>query len=432
MRKRTALALLASASSVGLAGCGLTPSAATVPTRHSTAQQRTAGPSAADHGTGMMAVEWFHLPLRTTLGTPTLIATISPETRGLVLQVASYRRTQTVGQPANHTLWWKIGSQSVSPWAASVRTMPGSPSAFQLVSASPTTATPQLLKGNVPAAIHWPAQIPVYQSGQNPGVNPFQLDNRVIGQSGAWIWVALKGPAHAGGGLPAGVWGFRHWDRLVALNTATGQYRIFALPRTNSETLAYPLWSQPPAFAAASHRVYIGAGSWMGIFPANPWTAGAAADQGGPASTLTAARVQRALNVLNQAAWQSVDADAEFWNCYVMKDPSPNACPAGGGFPSQGALSYSPTYFNHGDVGFPILWASQLPMPGADAQSRAAAMKRLKQGLGASLMMAWIANPRAGAIRQKYAAGPPYALPGYYRKNGLYWAKTSPTTGPTG
>lgn len=208
----------------------------------------------------------------------------------------------------------------------------------------------------------------------------------------------------------------------MALNISTGQHRLFSLPWPHSEALTYPLWNESPAFTATRHHVYIGVGDFIGEFPANPLTADRPIVHGAPSASRTASRIRQALNVVNQASWQSVNADAMFWNCYVMNVSNPKACPHGNSLPSSTALSQSPAFFNHDSVGFPLVWASLLPMTAPQAAQRKMAMIRLHQALKASLMMDWITHPSATAIRRQFPSGPPSPLPGYYRKQGLYWA----------
>ncbi len=424
--KRLTLILWGIGISVGLSGCGAVNASVPVTTHHDHAKSTTTQQSTPSDSTTAQAtsVQWLRLPLRTEFGEPTMIGGIAVHKSGLVFQVESYTLNQNAVRAADHAVSWNASSQGFgTPVATSGISSNPSP-VFQLLPGTTSASSPQLMDGSSPATVAWPSQIPTYQSGQNPASTPFQFDNRVIGQSGQWIWVALKGPARASWPFSSGVWGFRHWDRLVALNVATGQYRMFSLPHSYSETLTYPLWSQPPAFAATTDHVYIGIGSWIGTFPANPLIADKILYQGSPPPSLATARIQRALTLINQNSWQSVDADAAFWNCYVMKDPSRQACSAGNAVPISSALSMSPTYFNHGDVGFSLIWANLLPMPNEDTQKRTVAMQRLNLALKASLFYDWIGNPSSQAIRHQYPDGPPYPLPGYYRKNGMYWAKT--------
>ncbi len=425
--KKQGFAVTGLALGAVLTGCGLSGAASPTPTPHSSVAptSSSASTTARVPSSQTISIQWTRLPLRTMLGSSTLIEKISPNGggSGLDLQVGTYRGAN-FAKPTLHQVSWQIGSRSVKSIATGTASTSSPASVYRLVTTNYTKVTPQLMDGNTAASVKWPSAIPVYLSGANPFGQPFQVDNKVIGQSGSWIWVALKGPSHPTNNLLPLVWGFRHWERLVALNVTTGQYRIFGLPWPHSENLAYPLWDQAPAFAANHDRVYIGIGDWIGEFPTNPVMAGNPHYQGEPSSTLTTSRVHRALNVLNQASWNAVNADAQFWNCYVMKDKSAGACPSGNGFPTSNALSQSPTYFNHGDVGPSILWANELPMPSQDVALRTAAMVRLQQGLHASLFMEWVGNPSAKAIRQKYSSGPPQPLPGYYRKNHLYWAKS--------
>lgn len=417
------------AFTVALAGCGLSPVAASSSSHHGhrTAKASSPAPHASSSSSSQgVSILWTRLPLRSQEASPTLISGISvKQGSGLILNLASYSTTHVM-HPVTHLVSWQVGRDTVSSVPTSTTFTPGPGSAYRLVTTTyGPQLTPKLMDGNSLASVAWPKSIPVYESGANPFGDPFRINNRVIGQSGSWIWVALKGPAQPTETLPSGVWGFRHWDRLVALNVRTGQHRLFGLPASQSQMLSYPLWDHPPAFLATSHHVYVAVGASIGEFPANPLTAGPIKDQGEPSTALTANRVQRALAVLNHASWSAVNADAQFWNCYVMKDPSQTACPAGNGVPNTTALSLNPVFFNHGSVGFSILWASQLAMPASDASVRAQALTRLQQGLQASLEMAWIGNPSAKALRQKYSSGPPHSLPGYYRKNRLYWAKSS-------
>jgi uncharacterized membrane protein len=219
---------------------------------------------------------------------------------------------------------------------------------FQLQPPNSNAGYTELMDGKSPAKVIWPRQIPTYVSGENPADSQFQLDNQVIGESGSWIWVALKGPKAAIGGIGSGVWEYRHWNRQVALNVTTGQYRIFSLSRSASETLYYPLWAIPPKFASSGHRVDIGTGDWVGVLPADPVLAASMHYHGALPAALAKSRKMRDLAVVTPNSWQSVDADAGFWNCYVMKDSNTHACPAGNAFPDTNALSQAPTSFNHG------------------------------------------------------------------------------------
>lgn len=419
-RNKTAL-ILGSVGLISVAGCGFSAS----PSVHHTTKKShsaTTAPTTQSsvHGTN---IQWFRLPLHSRFSSPTLIRRIIPSSNGVILDLASYSNAQSIVQPVAHTAWWSPGKSLSTSNIPKPTSLPPS-SAYHLINTQSAQITPLLKNSVTGQTIKWPSAIAVYQSGQNPAANPFTIDNQVIGQSGDWIWVTLKGPSKPAHDLLAGVWGYRYWNRLVAFNLHTRKYRIFALPHVESEALTYPLWSHAPAFTLEAHHVYVGIGDWVGVFPTNPLSVQGTPITYGMQSHRSTGRTSRALKILNDASWNAVNADAQFWNCYVMKDPSSQACPSGHGIPSSTALSLSPTYFNHGSVGFPILWASQLPMPVKDRGIRKHSITRLQQALRASLEMAWVGNPSAKALRAKYPSGPPHHLPGYYRKNGLYWAKS--------
>ncbi|MDA8205662.1 MAG: hypothetical protein M0Z36_06305 [Thermaerobacter sp.] len=411
------------------ASAGVSPSPTTASSPGHPAQPTGSGTSSQTapfllHDSLATTATWQWLSLRTKAGSPSLIAAISPSGHQLTIWVATYIGMYDA-HPKISRIAWNLTSHALGQThAALAAPSPASSPAYQLISESPDKAKPVLMHGTSRAPIAWPAAVPTYMSGINPATTPFRLDNRVIGQSGQWLWVALKGPANDPVALRS-VWGFRHWNRLVALNVRSGQYRLFALPRAQSEVLTGPLWYAPPTFAANQNWVYIGIGSWLGRFPANPLSVNAVKVYGGPPAHLTQERRKRALSILTNASWKSVDADAAFWNCYVMNDPNTKACAPGVRYPNSPALSQQFTYFNHGSIPVTLQWATQLPLSAAENRVRTADIARLKASLKASLLMRWVASPSPAALRKDYPHGPPYPLPGYYRKDGLYWANGS-------
>jgi len=59
----------------------------------------------------------------------------------------------------------------------------------------------------------------------------------------------LKGPKNPPTEAIPLTWGYRRWDRLVAPNSATGQYQVYPIPAEAPEALYGPDWENPPVFA---------------------------------------------------------------------------------------------------------------------------------------------------------------------------------------
>lgn len=299
-----------------------------------------------------------------------------------------------------------------------------SATAYQLV--HPAGGPPQVTGGSTTAPLAWPAAITTYTSGENPAGNQFAVDNAVIGQTGHWLWAALKGPQSPPTEAIPLTWGYRRWDRLVALNNATGQYQVYPIPPEASEALYGPVWENPPVFAAlASGAGLVAVGHWVATVPADPSGVGSLPMLGASAVP-PAADETAAVSLITQQAWASINADAAFWNCYVMADSSKAACPNGASVFGGSALSMQPTYYNHGSVSFSLLWAMTLPMSTtSEEQARAKAEDLLAKGLAGSYLMAWIGSPSASALRAHFSGQPPHPLPGYTRRQGYYWAATA-------
>lgn len=428
--KSSVLLLTGLGMSVLLAGCGaarVSPQAVSV---HHHVPKRSARKTAASHlkaSAGLAAdeVTWYRLPLRQRMGYPARVAAMTAQNHRVLLKVVSYIDPANPQVRATRWVAWQAGSLAVGTLLSeNSRPASSSASAYQLLPAAQEGGPARLMDGPAPALTAWPKAVATYTSLANPAGNQFQMDNEVIGQAGPWIYVALKGPKAPAVSLAGEIWGYRYWNRLVALNVKTGQYRLLALPRSYSETLDYPLWENPPSFAASAHHIYVGVGEWVGVFPENPLSIERTVRHGAPTAALDQARVDAAQRLVNTESWQSVDADAAFWNCYVMKDTSVNACPGGTGYPASLALSQQPTFFNHGDVGFALAWALNLPMDASQASARRAAVTRFDAALSGSLFMNWIAINSAAGIRREFPGGPPKPLPGYYRKDRLYWAQS--------
>ena len=286
---------------------------------------------------------------------------------------------------------------------------------------------PVITNGKTRARVPWPAAIPTYTSGENPAASLFGLDNNVVGQAGRWLWVALKGPKSPPASPLTGIWGYRRWDRLVALNAETGQAVVYPIPADWSAAVYGALWAHPPTFAPlAGGGGLVALGHWVAAVPANPAGTAALPVRTGVASlSPTAAEQDQAVTLVTQQAWASINADAAFWNCYVMANPSAAACPHGAAVFGGSALSMQTTYYNHGAVGFGLLWAMTLPLATASQTARTTAETLLANGLAGSYLTSWIAWPSAAAVRAHFHGQPPYSLPGYTRRQGYYWATAS-------
>lgn len=176
----------------------------------------------------------------------------------------------------------------------------------------------------------------------------------------------------------------------------------------------------------SAHHVYIGLGTELGVFPSNPLGVASVIHDGMVSLSRVHHRIEMARSLLSDDSWASVNADAAFWNCYVMDDSSPSACPAGVlNFSDPRPLSQSLTYFNHGSLDPNIIWALDLPMSPLEQKMRIASVHRFDSSLSASLLGPSVVYNSAEAFRERYPDGPPQPLPGYYRKDHLHWAKLS-------
>lgn len=405
-----------------LAGCGAVAAsgahgARTAPGAR-TAHHGARTPSA--HGTRAAAVGWRHLDLPSAMDIRAVHAG-SGSSVTLVLATAP-DAANPQGVWASVAYNWRTGALGSLTTASPARPATAS---YQLVSQA--GGPPMITGGPGAAPLAWPRSIPTYTSGENPAGNQFGVDNAIIGQTGQWLWAALKGPKNPPATTIPLVWGYRHWDRLVALNMATGQHEVYSIPRDLSSALYGPLWVNAPVFGALpSGEGLVALGHWVAVVPANPSGVASLPTLAGPPPAAAAAAARTAVALITHTAWTSIDADAAFWNCYVMADPSPAACPHGASAVDENALSMQTTFYNHGDVGFSLLWAMTVPVSSAsEQQARTAAEKLLEQGLAGSYLGASIGSPSAAALRALYHGQPPHPLPGYTRRQGYYWASTA-------
>ncbi|KUO94616.1 hypothetical protein [Ferroacidibacillus organovorans] len=381
---------------------------------------------------------WRYAPLTPQFGADASIAGLA-NVRGQLQVTVSHHAVSGNGSliTTYRTALWKEKSDSFSVPVATKDAPKGYHGLFQLV--FPTTfpmhfnvQSVKIEQGTTSAShpvVAWPKAIPLYGSGQNPqSAAPGSLDNQIIGQSGAWLWVALKGPQ-----LPPLypkqyplIVGFRHWNRLVALNVQTGAYRLFAIPQTYS--LYQSSWGVAvPAFANLGAQVAISVGSWIGIFPADPGTGSSASVASpilvaAPKASL-ARRGSEALMDLKLLDWQEINSLAAYWNSIMGKQVP--------GMPfyrnGQAPVSWNtdPVVFNHAALPSALTWAMEYPFVRGSVQDQE--RTRLESSIIALLTSrlngyAWSAAGYSYASERKaFANHAPLSLPGYVVKQGVYW-----------
>lgn len=267
----------------------------------------------------------------------------------------------------------------------------------------------------------WPSKIPLYQSELNPPSKPGAAwDNAILGQDGEWVYAALKGPA---GSSPPLTWHFRYWNRLVALNVVTDAYHIYPIPRMSSTNLIRT-WSEPPCFTAAGNKIYIGVGNWIAILPSTPPPSSAAITVRHPIPhSILLHRAASMLSDLTRLQTKAATGLASYWNCHVMQERLASMCP----HPSHFALPWvmQPIIFNHGDQPDAIDWAVDMPLASASGQAkeRSSLLTSLMAMEHSPINTAWIVYDTPKSMRTHFHRTLPTALPGYYRKDGLYWPK---------
>ncbi len=401
-----------------LAGCGTAATTSASRTIYPAKPRSASGRSA--RATTAARVGWRHLSLPYAMDIRGIRAG-SGSNVTLVLE-ASPDASNPEGVWATVSYNWRTGVLGTETTGAP----PTRPvvTSYQLVQAS--NGLPIITGGSSTAPVAWPASIPTYTSGENPATNQFGVDNAVVGETGQWLWAALKGPKNPPTPAIPLTWGYRHWDRLVALNRSTGQYQVYPIPPDLSSALYRPLWFNAPVFSTlASGDGLVGVGHWVAVVPADP-SGVISLPTLGTLPVTTAADESAAVTLLSHTAWTSIDADAAFWNCYVMADPNKSACPNGASVLGGSALSMQPAYYNHGSMGFSLLWAMTLPMSSAsEEQARTTAETLMAKGLAGSYLMAWIGSPSASALRAHFHGEPPHPLPGYSRRQGYYWATSA-------
>lgn len=278
----------------------------------------------------------------------------------------------------------------------------------------------------------WPKSIPLYGSAANPQTDaPGSLDNRIIGQTGSWIWVALKGPQYPPLYPKEGpmLFAFRQWNRLVALNTQTGQVVQYTIPPVYSlyqseaatDGIAYP------AFATDGKHVYVAVGSWIGVFPGNPDVRGSSRIIKGPSQAYVNDQASQAMADLRRREAQAANHLAAYWDSVIgVHVPGLPRYTDG-----QMAATWTtdPVIFNHGAFPSDIVWAEEFPLPngGRNAVARSsletAMMAMLTSKLNADAL--GMVPQTYAQVRASFHHQPPMDLPGYQIQNGAYIPRNS-------
>ncbi|MHB1628640.1 MAG: hypothetical protein ACYCVB_09785 [Bacilli bacterium] len=289
------------------------------------------------------------------------------------------------------------------------------------------TQSVKIEQGGKPIAT-WPKVIPLYGSASNPqtAAAPGHLDNRILGQTGNWLWVALKGP-HTPPRYPLSkfwLFGFRYWNRLVALNVKTAQYRLYAIPRSTSYAYDSLGWNAHPVFTSTKGMVYVGIGSWVGTFPANPEKFAQVPILSRPSAQLVQARARLMIASLTELEWQEINSLAAYWD-HLKGARVPGMAQYLNGYVPWNAQS---VIFNHGDLPSQLVWAFDFPLAHDSSlfHERNTIETETLTLLNSSLNgYQWTPVITTHAQVLKYFHNrPPYPLPGYTIRDGAYWPVT--------
>ncbi len=416
--KRTVWGLLAAfsmSSLVILAGQAVSQGQDTPSVNSATSPARRAPEGSASFG-------WKWVDLSAVLGPQSQINGFTGA-QGALQVVAGLAPTSNM---IRHTLYKQVKYDFTANQLASTVTSTRTPipyaGPYSLAMVQPTFSFApqhmQILK-NGKSAVAWPKGVIAYGSEINPAVGSSAgttWDNAIIGQSGQWLWIALKGPQYpAMRQAPQLVWRFRYWNRVMAINVTTGQYRLYAIPRM---TARESTWSTPPAFFVSPHAVYIGVSHWVGRFPLNPVVLSSAPILARTPAAVLRERSDWMLAVAQAAARQGAASVASFWNDAVMNKSVPGV-PGQPGSPASSWL-FDGAYFNHWMYPNDLVWAMNFPLaPDTVAyRQRAALFADIFGLLKNPLRGMWISSTNA-QMRAHFHNHPP-ALQGYLVRNGLY------------
>ncbi|SFU96690.1 hypothetical protein [Alicyclobacillus macrosporangiidus] len=352
---------------------------------------------------------WRYIDLTPVFGGDAQIVGLQP--RESVLTVTASYDTSSAGdivyQSAPLDLrTWKFSSQGVPAEQPAKYTGPWTLRFGPVNRHKPVQIT--LVHDGKPA-FSLPSSIPGYASLINPaGEDPGSYDNRILGQTGPWLWLAMKGPENPP--IPELLWGYRVWDRIVAVNVQTQQVCVFPIPKSTSPVST---WDVTPAFAERNGIVYVGTGSWLGLLPANP-TATSKVDviQAEPASIRQQDETAM-LNALQERVTSAADGLALMWNHFVMQGNTKTILDS---------WIFDPVWLVHGTLPQDIIWALDFPLQEDSAayQKRAKLVADLEALLHNPLPSAWVALSEPAKLRSYFHATPPTPLPGYTIRQGYY------------
>jgi len=379
---------------------------------------------------------WSWLDLTATFGIGTAVAGLGATPQGLTVNVqesGGYANPDVYASAVYNSRTHRLGpahpAKAPSTYAGPVQLdwlHPDSTTALQQVQITQPGRPP----------IRWPRAVPVY--GEFAQTEPYgAVDNQILGQSGDWLWIALKGPARAPFSLRTSPL-FRDWDRVVAIDLKTGAYRVLQLPPISS-----PVGTMftPPAFAVRGGTVWIGVSDWLGVLPADPallpGAPGSPGSSGSPSAASGAATAERTLVLpvlrpVPAAVMQSrltlaqtqfsallreqAGSIASLWDNYIMGRHVPGVTGSEESWMSDGA------YINQGYIPEGVLYGSEFPVATGSAAS--AAQARLNADLtqlGQNPLPSSIYTLTTAAQERKYFHGhPPGALLGYRVEHDLY------------
>ncbi|MCL6549011.1 MAG: hypothetical protein K6T30_08880 [Alicyclobacillus sp.] len=444
MRRVVCTMAVAVLGSAALAGCGSPASAAgTATSETGTTSSRSAVGAAA--ASSSWNDGWYFVPIGQRYGDAAVIAGLSSagDKLRLLVRIDELKGEGFIPQKTWNVVWFTPATGALQP-AGTVRaqaqpTYTG-PVQLSFSDAFPTRFQPVSVTVEVhgkPAA-KWPTAIPMYGSDVNPeSLPPGAWDNRILGQVGNWIWVALKGPQNPPlypHSQPI-LWGFRNWDRLVAFNVLTGQAVEYSIPMS----YGYGAWVEMetpdavlPAFARAGDHVLVAFGEWVGCFPAVPDL-----PKGAPAVVRGTNPIRRAasapyVNREARAALSDLQSDerdaaqmlASYWDSQVgvqVQGVPPFRSYQTG---KLHAWNQDPAIVNHGDLPPDLLWALRFPYPAGSplAEERDSAGRAILAMLNSPLQQDayGIVQRTAKQVVEQFHGHPPMSLPGYVIHDNVY------------